>query len=159
MSLQLFIVYQGIYLYKLLAKFPVNLGSFHSIIVNTTSTFSYDWWVATEWQGFQLKKLDNEKCKKGSYTCNYKCLEIHFWNIQFIISQECTELLVWISPLIYSHPRSFSGWMLQWIAGWNACLYIYHLVSTTSTSIGVVGSYEMVGNSDSNILYGQMASI
>ena len=55
-------------------------------------------------------------CKKGSYTCNYKYIDIHFQNIQFIISQECTELLVCISILIYSHPRLFSGWTLEWIA-------------------------------------------
>ena len=37
-------------------------------------------------------------------------------HIQFIISQECTEQLVCISPQIYSNPRPFSGWTLQWIA-------------------------------------------
>ena len=58
--------------------------------------------------------------QKGSCTHNYKYLEIPFWNIQFIITQECSAL-VCISPLIYSYPRPFSEWTLQWIASWNAC--------------------------------------
>ena len=45
-------------------------------------------------------------CEKWSCTHNYKYLER---NIQFIISQECTEQLACISPLIYSHSRPFSG--------------------------------------------------
>ena len=48
---------------------------------------------------------------KGSYMHNYEYLELPFWNI----SQECMEQLVFISPLIYSHSRPFSGWTLQWI--------------------------------------------
>ena len=32
--------------------------------------------------------------QKGSYTCNYKYLEIKFWNIQFNISWEWLELLL-----------------------------------------------------------------
>ena len=59
-------------------------------------------------------------CKKASHTCNYKYLEISIWNIQFVISRECTEQFVCISPLIYSNPRPFTGWTLQWIASWNA---------------------------------------
>ena len=78
--------------------------------------------------------------QKGTYTCNYKYLEIEFWNIQFIISQECMEQLVCISTLIYSHPRPFSGWTLQWTASWNACHFasLFHkVVNTTSSPIGV----------------------
>ena len=46
-----------------------------------------------------------------------------------------------ISTLIYNHPRPFSGWTLQWIAGWNA----HHLrqftevVNTISSPIRVKG--------------------
>ena len=39
-------------------------------------------------------------CKKASYMHNYIYLEIPLWNIQFVLSQECTEQLVCISPLI-----------------------------------------------------------
>ena len=35
-----------------------------------------------------------------------------------------------ISPLIYSHPRPYSGWTLQWIA---------NVVDATSSPIGVEG--------------------
>ena len=67
------------------------------------------------------------------------------------VSQECMELLICISPLIYSHPRPFSEWTLQWMASSSACLFdcfIYQLVNTTSTSIRVVGSHKVVGSHD-----------
>ena len=76
---------------------------------------------------------------KGSYTHNYKYLEIPFWNIQFIIYQECTEQFVCISPLIYSNPRPFSGWTLQWKANWNAYSSFHKVVNTTSSPIQVEG--------------------
>ena len=52
----------------------------------------------------------------------FMCLIIDIYKYIFEIfnllylTQECTELLVCILPLIYSHPRPFSGWTLQWIA-------------------------------------------
>ena len=55
------------------------------------------------------------------------------------------ELLVCISLLIYSHLVDE--------------LFNYQLVNTTSTSIGVIGSHEVVEGSDSKKLYGQTASI
>ena len=65
--------------------------------------------------------------QKVSYTRNYKYLEIRFWNIQFIISQECTEQLVCISPLIYSHPSPFSGWTLQWIVSYSTAQFKFDI--------------------------------
>ena len=44
-------------------------------------------------------------CKKGSYTHNYKYLEIQFWNIQFNISRESLELAARVSPQIYSYSK------------------------------------------------------
>ena len=58
--------------------------------------------------------------QKGSYMCNFKYLEIHFWNIQFIISQECTEQLVFEMPAILDS------------------LFL-KVVNTTSSPIGVEG--------------------
>ena len=44
-------------------------------------------------------------CEKGSYMCNYKYLEIQFWNIQFNISREWLELPARVSPQIYSYSK------------------------------------------------------
>ena len=44
-------------------------------------------------------------CRKGSYTCNYKYLEMQFWNIQFNIPSEWLELPARVSPQIYSYSR------------------------------------------------------
>ena len=51
------------------------------------------------------------------------------------------EQLACISPLIYSNPRPFSGWTLQWIDKMPAILdSLFHkVVNTTSTPIGVEG--------------------
>ena len=91
-------------------------------------------------------------CKKRSYMYNYKYLYISKYSIYYSVSQECMELLLWIFPLMYSHPRSFCEWTLQWIASWDAHFFdsfIYQLVNITSISIGVVCSHEVKGCSDS----------
>ena len=49
-------------------------------------------WIYNMWLSLQ----------KGSYTCNYKYLEIQFWNIQFNVSREWLEMPACISPQIYS---------------------------------------------------------
>ena len=59
-----------------------------------------------------------------------------------------TELLVYSFPLIYSYSRSFSRYTPQWIASWNVWHFNFtSLVNTLSTSIGVVSSHEVAGNS------------
>ena len=62
-----------------------------------------------------------------------------------------------ISSLIYSHPRPFSGWTLQWIASWNACHFRwfisqgsqYHKHSYRGGGWGMVESHEVAGPSNS----------
>ena len=55
------------------------------------------------------------------------------------------ELLVCILPLIYSHPRPFSGSTLQWIHIVIAKMpAILSIVSTTSTYIGRGGVWRVV---------------
>jgi len=51
----------------------------------------------------------------------YKYIEIQFWNIKYNISWECKELLVCLSPLIYSYTMAFSWPTLQRTASWNVC--------------------------------------
>ena len=78
-----------------------------SLLKHDVITTIYVHWLTTEYT--LIPQSPSYYVAKTVFTYNYKYLERQFWNIQFIISQECIKLLVHISPSLYSHSQSINS--------------------------------------------------
>ena len=76
---------------------------------------------------------------KRSYTCNYKYLEIQFWNIQFNISQEWLEFPAHVSPQIYGYSKYFTVSTVHRIASWISHYFRCFFTGTANTTSTPVG--------------------